>query len=105
MAKKYKYSFSRTNEAKEGKEALVLAGVSFAAFIVLTIVSFAMSGKGGVALGAVGLVAMLLAVYGCCLGLKGLASENTGHRLAAMGTISAGVMSIVWLALFLVGVK
>ena len=43
MAKKYKYSFTRKNEAKGGKEALVLAGISFAAFLVLIIVSFAFS--------------------------------------------------------------
>ena len=105
MAKKYKYSFTRDHEAKEGLEALVLSGISFAAFIVLAIISFAFSGNGGAVLGAAGLVAMLLAVYGCYLGLKGLAEKNTGHRFAAIGTIFAGVMSIIWLALFLVGVK
>ena len=45
--KKYKYSFTRDHEAKEGLEALVLSGISFAAFIVLAIISFAFSGKGG----------------------------------------------------------
>ena len=85
MAKKYKYSFTRDHEAKEGLEALVLSGISFAAFIVLAIISFAFSGKGGA--------------------VKGLAEKNTGHRFAAIGTIFAGVMSIIWLALFLVGVK
>ena len=88
MAKKYKYSFTRDHEAKEGLEALVLSGISFAAFIVLAIISFAFSGKGGAVLGAIG-----------------LAEKNTGHRFAAIGTIFAGVMSIIWLALFLVGVK
>lgn len=105
MAKRYKYSFTRKNEAKGGREALVLAGISFAAFLVLIFVSFAFSGNGGTILGAVGLFAMILAVYGFCLGLKGLSERNTGHRYAAIGTIAAGGVSILWLALFLAGVK
>ena len=105
MAKKYKYSFTRKNEAKGGKEALVLAGISFAAFLVLIIVSFAFSGNGGTVLGAVGLCAMILAIYGFYLGLKGLSERNAGHRHATIGTLAAGGMSILWLALFLAGVK
>ena len=105
MAKKYKYSFTSGNGANEGLEALVLSGVSFAAFLVLIIISFALSGEGGAVLGAVGLVAMLLAMYGCYLGLKGLSARRSRPRFAAIGTISAGVVSILWLALFFVGVK
>ena len=105
MAKRYKYSFSGKNEAKGGTEAIVLAAVSFAAFLVLAIVSFAFSGAGGTALGAVGLFAMILAVYGFYLGLKGLSERNTGHKYATIGTIAAGGVSILWLALFLAGVK
>ena len=105
MAKKYKYSFTRKNEAKGGREAVILSAVSLALFLVLIVVSFCYAGEGGPILGAVGLVAMLLALYGCYLGLKGLVEKDTGHRLSAIGTICAGVMSIVWLALFLVGVK
>ena len=90
MAKKYKYSFTRDHEAKEGLEALVLSGISFAAFIVLAIISFAFSGKGGVVLGAIGLVAMLLAVYGCYLGLKGLAVLIMGGLGNVEGAMAGG---------------
>jgi hypothetical protein len=105
MAKKYKYSFTQKNESKEGLEALILSGLSFAAFLVLCILAFAFSGEGGTVLGAVGLVAMLMALYGAYLGLKGLAGRTVKKRYAASGTICAGIMSIVWLAVFLVGVK
>ncbi len=105
MAKKYKYSFTQKNESKEGLEALIFAGISFASFLILSILSFAFLGGGGTVLGAVGLVAMLLALYGCYLGLKGLARRGMRKRYAASGTICAGVVAILWLAVFLVGVK
>ncbi len=105
MAKKYKYSFTQKNESKEGLEALLFAAISFAVFLILIILSFAFSGEGSRVLGALGLAAMLLALYGCCLGLKGLAGRGRRKRYAASGTICAGVVAILWLAVFLVGVK
>ncbi len=106
MAKKYKYSFTRKNEAKGGKRKRWCLPESLSLLSVLIIVSFAFSGNGGTVLGAVGLCAMILAVYGFgILGLKGLSERNAGHRHATIGTLAAGGMSILWLALFLAGVK
>jgi hypothetical protein len=105
MAKRVKYSFTGKKQAKGGLEAIWLAGISFAAFLILVLASFACSGRGGTVLGAFGLLAMILSAYGFCLGLRGLDERNVSRRYATIGTIAAGSVSILWLAVFLAGVK
>ena len=105
MARKYKYSFTKKEEAQEGRTALLMAAVSLGLFLLLSLISFACGGKGGTALGAFGLFAMLLALYGCYTGCKSFGKQSRLPRLSIIGAIASGAMFILWLALFLVGVK
>ena len=105
MAKKYKYSFTRKEEDHGGRDAAVLAAVSFGLFLILSLVSFAFSGRGGTALGAAGMFAMLLSLYGCCVGFRSISRQKVIQRSSIIGSIAAGVVFILWLALFLVGVS
>lgn len=105
MARKYKYSFVKKEDAQEGRRAAWTAAVSFGLFLILSLVSFAFGGKGGNALGALGLFAMLLAFYGCYIGFKSIGRHGRMQKFSVIGSLTSGAVSILWLALFLVGVK
>ena len=105
MAKKYKYSFAKKDGDRSGRDAVILAAVSFVLFLILCLASFLSSGQGGAALGGLGFFAMLLALYGCVLGFRSISRKKTFQREAVVGSISSGVIFILWLALFLVGVS
>lgn len=105
MAKRYKYSFTKKEEAQEGRASVIMAAVSFGLFLILSLVSFACGGKGGTVVGAGGLFAMLLALYGCYTGCKSFGKQRRVPKRSVIGALASGVMFILWLALFLVGVK
>ena len=44
MARKYKYSFVKKEDAQEGRRAAWMAAVSFGLFLILSLVSFAFGG-------------------------------------------------------------
>lgn len=101
--KKYNYNFIR-KQSKGGRSAIVMAGVSFGLFLLDAVLSFVFGGAGGAVLGAVGLFAMLLAVYGFYLGMKSFSEEQVSHRRSIVGSVSCGIIAVGWLALYLVGV-
>ncbi len=105
MAKKYKYSFTKKTGDRGGRDAAVLAAVSLGLFLILSLVSFGFGGKGSAAVGGIGLFAMLLSLYGCYVGFKSISRQKSPARSTLMGAIAAGVVFILWLALFLVGVS
>ena len=105
MAKKYKYTFTKKDGDHGGRDAGILAAVSFGLFLLLSLVSFGFSGQAGTALGAVGLFAMLLSLYGCCVGFRSIIRQKLIQRSSIVGSIASGVVFILWLALFLVGVS
>lgn len=105
MAKKYKYSFTRKKEGREGVLAIVLSVISFALFGILCLVSFAFEGQAGTAIGALGLFAVLIAGYGLVVAVMSLMKKDAGHRYAMIGSIASGVALILWLAVFFAGLK
>lgn len=103
MAKKYNYNFIR-KKSEGGGAAVRLATVSGGLFIIDAVISFAFGGKAGVYVGAVALFAMLTAVYGFYLGLRSFRETKVSHRQSVIGSVSCGVLAVLWLSLFLIGV-
>ena len=55
-------------------------------------------------MGAVALFAMLTAIYGFYLGLKSFRETKVSHGRSVIGSVSCGVLAVLWLSLFLIGV-
>ncbi len=73
MAKKrYKYSFTKKRHTRGGVESSILALMSGLLFFGAAICSLVMSGQGGMYLGAMGILALGLSVYGFILGAEKL---------------------------------
>lgn len=104
MAKRFSYSFAKKRQSEGGVTSTALAGISIVLFIIASIISFAMGGKGGLYLGAVGLIAICISVYGFGIGLRSFSKEDRSYTYSKVGSISNGVIMIGWLALFLIGV-
>ncbi|MCQ2509797.1 MAG: hypothetical protein MJ116_04975 [Lachnospiraceae bacterium] len=105
MAKKYKYSFAGKKEVREGRGAIVLSTLALALFFISIIISYISEGNAGVIVGAFGLFSILCAVYGFSVGISVLKSKKKGHTIAAIGSISSGIVAILWLTVFLMGLK
>ncbi|MGI6116819.1 MAG: hypothetical protein ACOYBC_00375 [Bilifractor sp.] len=99
---KNKYTFVK-KVAPAAKESLIMSTISLGLFVLDIILSCAFSGKGGAFLGAIGLFAMLVAMYGFYLGIRAISKRGTNYRITALGTIFAGIMSIIWLSVFFLG--
>ncbi len=105
MRRRRKYSVTKKTLSKDGKISLILGVVSVAAFVFCICASALSRGEGASYIGAIGIGASLVALYGCVLGIKEFASQDTAHGKPFVGTILSGVIFIVWLAIFLSGIK
>ena len=104
MAKEHKFKFAKKEYTQKGKISAALAGISLGLFVVACILSFALSGKAGIYVGGIALMAMLFSVYGFYEGLSGYSDKQGSHIFCTAGAIGNGVLMVVWLALFLIGV-
>lgn len=105
MSKRKQYHFLKKKEAPEAKLSIIFSSVSLVAMAVLFLVSLGYKGKGSEVLGAVGLVALLLAYYAFYLGLQVLRQRKPEYRLPAFAAIYSGLLSLAWTALFLWGLR
>jgi hypothetical protein len=108
--KKNKYSFAKKRHSRQGIASTVFAGISLGIFCVAALCSLIFHGKGGMYLGVLGLIAIGLSVYGFIVGLKSFSKENRAYTYSKVGAIANGavgngVLMVIWLALFLIGIS
>ena len=95
MAKRYRYSFTKKKEAEKGKLSAGLAVTSCMLFIIDVVLAYSLGGSVGFIVGGVGLFATLLSVYG--------SEEGRSHKTSIIGSISNGIIMIIWLGIYLTG--
>lgn len=106
MAKKrYKYAFAKQKHSSGGILSSIFAGISLFVLGGCAIASLAFHGKGGIYLGAMGLAAMCISVYGFILGLRSFSEKNRDQLYCKIGSVGNGVLMVLWLGLFLVGIS
>lgn len=101
---KNRYTFIK-KVAPAAKESLIFSALSLALLVLDIVISCVMKGSGGAILGAIGLFAMLVAMYGFVLGLRAISDRGTNYLITALGTIFAGIMSILWIGIFFLGMQ
>lgn len=102
--KRYKYAFTRKKHTKGGRTSSILALASFLLFAGSAICSMLMGGKGGLYLGAAGLIAMGFSIYGFILGLKSFSEENRNVLYSKIGAVANGLLTVIWITMFLIGI-
>ncbi|MBR2765609.1 MAG: hypothetical protein IKE03_06480 [Blautia sp.] len=104
MAKRYRYAFTRKKEAAGGKWSVAMAVISVLLLPASVFYAFLNGGDKPYITGGLCLLAALLSVYGFFLGLGSFKEKNTGHLASIVGSLANGVISIVWLGIYLSGV-
>ncbi len=101
--KKGKYTFIVQDNGVNAKASIVISLISAALMGILILIAFLVQGQAGMAIGAVGLIGALLAVYAFILGMRALVRRECDFRLASVSGILSGILVIFWLALVLLG--
>ena len=104
MARRYRYSFTKKKEAGKGKLSVGLAVASLVFFAAAVTLALILEGSFGFIIGSMSLFAALLSVYGFIMGLRSFSEEGKSNRTSIIGSISNGIIMIVWLGIYLTGV-
>lgn len=104
MAKRQKYKFAKKEYTRDGISSAIFAGITVFLFLADCMISLVLRGSAGIIAGGIALMAMLFSVYGFYIGLSGFSEKGTSHVFCILGSIVNGIMMVVWLALFLIGV-
>lgn len=104
MAKRYRYAFVRKKEAAKGKLSIGLAISSLLLLMAAVVVSFWVPEQYAFITGGISLFAMMLSIYGFIMGLSSFSEENRMHRTSIIGSISNGIIVVMWLGFYLMGV-
>lgn len=108
MAKRYRYAFAKEKPAKKGVLSVSLAGSSAGLFVLAVLISFLFEGESpadvGAVIGGISICAGLLSAYGFIQGVRSFSEENRSHTISIIGAITNGIITVGWLALFLIGV-
>ena len=67
------------------------------------VLAYSLGGSVGFIVGGVGLFATLLSVYGFIMGLLSFSEEGRSHKTSIIGSISNGIIMIIWLGIYLTG--
>jgi len=103
MARRQKYKFAKKQYAKNGKYSTMIAGASVLILVISVLLSFLFRGQAGVVVGGLGLMSMLLSIYGFVLGVRGYSEKKCSYRYCTVGTIANGLICILYLAMVSVG--
>ena len=103
MARRYRYSFAKKKEAKDGKVSVGISAASLILFIAAVMTAFLGGEKLGTLVGGISLFAALISVYGFIIGLKSFSEKDRNHRTSMVGSIANGIIMVCWLGMFLMG--
>ena len=103
MARRFRYDFTRKKEAKGGVWSLMMAGLSIACFAASVVCAFLMGEARAYVAGALALAGVLSSVYGLLIGFLSFSEKDAEHTSSIAGSIGNGIISVIWLWLYLSG--
>ena len=99
------YSFLEPGDMPHANASIVFSGLSLGILLITILVASVLEGNGGPVLGAAGLVGALFALYAFIIGMLALARRESRYRLCVAASIISGLMMIIWLTVFLNGLR
>lgn len=102
--KNVKYTFIKKDKFTDTRVSLILSLISLGVLLVTVLISFVVQAQGGIALGCAGLIAMLFSFYAFYLGMRALSEKSESVRRGTLSALASGIMSILWVVLFLLGI-
>ena len=99
-----KYKFSDKSQTLGGTIATLMGLAAIASFGYGIYVSFQAKGGAGLQVGSFGLLSLMLAVIGTVIGLISFKEDNKFYTLSKVGTLMCGIMAVLMVSVFLMGV-
>ncbi|MDO4523635.1 MAG: DUF6142 family protein [Eubacteriales bacterium] len=104
MAKKMMYSFAEKKNSVNGIISTIMGTVSLVLLLVIVYISYYERGEAGIYAGTFGISGFLFALCGFGVGILSFSEKNIKYRYPKIGSILSGVMLVIWLGLYLIGV-
>ncbi len=98
-----KYKFSDKNHSLGGSISVVMGIVSLVILCILIVNSTKDNGMAGVHVGIMGMVAAIIALTGCVVGLLSFREEEKYYLTSKIGSLLCGILTVFFVAVFLMG--
>lgn len=99
------YRFVKKKHSKGGKASCGLAAFSCGLLAAAALISWIMGGNAGAVIGGLALIGALLAVYGFAVGMGSFRENDVSPAFSVAGSIACGVVLVVYLTLFVAGIR
>ena len=103
MARRFRYSFAKKQEAPKGRMSVILSIASVVLLCLVVLLSGTLPQRFAVLPGVISLFAVMLNIYGFVLGLYGFSEAGKKHRTCIAGSILNGFLLVGWLGLYQLG--
>ena len=104
MAKKMMYSFAEKKNSVNGIIATIMGTISLVFLLAMIYTSYYMRGDAGLYAGAVGVCGIVFALVGFVLGIVSFSEKNIKYKYPKIGSVLCGIVFVIWLSLYLIGV-
>lgn len=99
-----KYKFSNKNQSLGGTLSTAMGILSLSLILYCVFISYKAEGKGGIIIGSLALFSMMLAIFGCVIGLISFKEDDKFYFLSKFGSILCGVIAVFMIAVLLMGI-
>ena len=97
------YKFTDKKHTKQGMASTALGVAALLLLCVAFWMAFEKAGRAGSFIGLWGLFSLLGSVVGFVLGIRGFQEEDAYYLFSRIGVILNGVLFILWMLVFIVG--
>ena len=98
-----RYKFSDKSPTLGGTISTIMGVVALLTFVWGVFVSFKAKGNAGAEVGTCAIIASLLALIGLIIGLISFKEDDKFYLLSKIGSLLCGILLVVMIAIFLMG--
>lgn len=102
--KKESFKFSGRSHSLKGIASVILGSISLLTFILLSVISSLTHGKGGIAIGVLGIFLLFLTIAGFVLGIKACREKEIYYTAPITGMVMNGLFSLGLFLLYVIGI-
>lgn len=102
--KKKSYKFTNKRQSVRGIISTIYFVIALGLLVYAVVLSFKAKGNGGVAVGALGMEALLVSVAGIAMGVYGFKEEEVFLKFPWIGTVGNTIICLFLLGTILVGI-
>lgn len=95
--------FSGRRHTKTGIFSTVVGVVVVLGFLTISVISGLARGKGGFALGVLGILLLALSIFGFVLSYRSFKKKDIFYRFPVIGAVLNGLMTIFLLVIYILG--